>query len=162
MSLTTQNKEEWAYGAGKSNDKLWNPKCNFFALLFGFVVIQIRASSSHSYACSISGTHICSSALSWMCFRYFDLFNMCDEGKVSRMLLCVHMKCVTVCLGACERMCACVRWLETASMCRVRRPCMRACNFTLWISTLSFIVFQTRGLGMLCSEWARLALVFCS
>lgn len=161
MSLTTQNKEERACGAGISNDKLWNPKCNFFALLFGFAVIQIRASSSHSYACSLSGTHICPSALSCMCFHYFDLFNMCDEGKVSRMLFCVLWTawlCVSGCMWAYAR----VPRLETASMCWVRRPCMQACNFTFWISAFSFIVFQTRGLGMSCSEWARLALVFCS
>lgn len=63
-------------------------------------------------------------------------------------------------LCAWECMHACVWWLETARMCWVQRPCMQAYNLTSWISTFSFIVFQTRGLDVLCLEWACLALIF--
>lgn len=148
MSLTTQNKEEWACGAGISNDKLWNPKCNFFALLFGFVVIQIRASSSHSYACSLSGTHICSSAVSCMCFHYFDLFNMCDEGKASRMLLWVHMNCVT--LGACERMPACDGWRQLPCADCGDHACKHVISHSEYL--LSALLFFRQGVWACCVQ----------
>lgn len=80
---------------------------HFFAFLFGFMVIQTQALSSHSHACSKSGTHICSYAFSCMSFHYFDLFNKRDEGKVSRMLLHLHLNCTTPCVSACVHVSVC-------------------------------------------------------
>lgn len=99
--------QKWLYGTGISNDKFWNPKCNFFAFSFVFVVVKTSALSPHSYVCWISDMHSCSCAFSRMCFHYYDLFNVYGERKVSGMFLYMYLNYMTpsVCMWVYVRLC---------------------------------------------------------
>lgn len=113
MSLTTHtHTHKWLCGTGISNNKLWNSKCNFFGFSFGFVAVQTSALSPHSYVCLISCMHSCSCAFSCVCFCFFDLFDMCGEGKVSDMFLHMHLNSMAQVVCVCECMYGCVWWLR--------------------------------------------------
>lgn len=65
------------------------------------MVAQISALSPHSCACSMSGMHSCSWALSCLCFPYFDLFNRSGEGEVSGMFVHMHLNYMASCVCEC-------------------------------------------------------------